>query len=95
VISGSPRVFIMPPRIHEMLHEVPDAACSAADVPLEARTMTPSATPVPSSRHVGIGDTQDAVLDEVGDFPIERGLKSVRTCPAAPPQWIAFLPMPA
>src|SRR2546428_14186760 len=66
-------------RIHEMLHEVLDPTRAAADVPLQARAHdAPAEARSPAHRVVGIGDAQDAFLDEVSDLPIERRLEPVR-----------------
>src|SRR5580658_3395770 len=66
-------------RVHEVLHEVLDPALATANMPKQARAhhSPPEAGSV-THGDVGVRHTQDSLLDEINDLPIERGLKAIR-----------------
>src|SRR5258708_36036655 len=65
-------------RAHDMFHKMVNPARPSAEVPLEAWSHHAPSWPRPVAHcHVGVGDAQYALLNEVEDFLVERRLQPV------------------
>src|SRR3984957_6917620 len=65
-------------RTHDVFHKMVNPARPSAEVPLEAWSHHAPSRPRPVAHcHVGVGDTEYALLNEVEDFLVERRLQPV------------------
>ena len=65
-------------RLHQVIHEVLDAAFAAAEMPLQALTHdAPAESRSVGNRNIHVLHAQHALLDEVEHFSIERRLQAV------------------
>src|SRR5277367_3479172 len=65
-------------RAHDMFHKMVNPARPSAEMPLEAWSHHAPSRPRPVAHcHVGVGDAQYALLNEVEDFLVERRLQPV------------------
>src|SRR5277367_275273 len=65
-------------RAHDMFHKMVNPARTSAEVPLEAWSHHAPSRPRPVAHcHIGVGDAQYTLLNEVEDFLVERRLQPV------------------
>src|SRR6185436_2398175 len=76
---------VFPPRgerTGQVLHEMPDSPLTASEVEQEIGSHDAPTQPwSPADRGIRIGDIQHALLDEMNDLPIERGLETIGDVP--------------